>query len=93
MTYGVALWHSKLRIQHCHCNSSGHYYGTVESLAWELPHVKGAAIKKKGRKDKNIQITKKEIQTTLNMKRYSTSTKTFLIYHTDKNPCLTTLLE
>jgi len=28
---GVPLWCSRLRIQHCHCSSSGHCYGTGSS--------------------------------------------------------------
>ena len=43
-----------LRIQHCHCSSGlGHYCDTGSisgSLAWELPHAKGTAKKKKKNK-------------------------------------------
>ena len=48
----VPLWHSRLRIWHCHCNSSGQVTAVVLVwlLNWELPHSMGAAKKKKNPK-------------------------------------------
>lgn len=35
--WGVPLWNSGLRIQHCHCRGLGHCYGAqVQSLAWNF---------------------------------------------------------
>ena len=42
---GVPLWHSRLRIWHCHCSGLGHCCG-IGSLAWEFPHAIGVARNK-----------------------------------------------
>lgn len=49
---GVPLWRSGLRIQCCHCSSSGHYCGTGSFLAWELPCTR--AIVKKEKKTNHL---------------------------------------
>ena len=46
-TFGILLWHSRLRIWCCHCRSRGHSVAYVWSLAWGLPHALGVARRKK----------------------------------------------
>ena len=45
---GVLLWCSGLRIQSCHCSSSGYCQGTGLILAQELPHATGAGSQCRG---------------------------------------------
>ena len=54
--FGVCLWHSGLRIWHCHCSSLACCCGVGQSLAQELPHVAGIANKNK----KTQNMKKKE---------------------------------
>ena len=40
-TIGVPLWHSRLRIQRCHCSGSSHCYGVGSIHGHEVPHSMG----------------------------------------------------
>ena len=44
--YGVPLWHSRLRIQHCHCSNSGHCCGMGLLPGMETSPCHGCGQKK-----------------------------------------------
>ena len=46
----VLLWHSRLRIQHCHCRGSGHCSDTGSIPGLGNLHATGVAKKKKNHK-------------------------------------------
>ena len=53
---GVLLWHSRLRIQHCHCSGSGNCHGAGLIPGPELPHAMGTKNKTKPQRGEVIVI-------------------------------------
>ena len=54
------MWHSRLRIQHCHCKGSGHYYGAGLILGPRNFYMPQERPKKKERERERKEKRKKK---------------------------------